>query len=126
VGKDDNDVKNVIILCPDYDDLLFEDGVGCGDEEDIFIGEEETEIHIDVPGLSEWHSKYIDECLLPCAVGKITLDELNAKFDWKTFHEEGLRLAAEVKKQLPEDVDLLYDVPFEDKSQFIKKPVFIR
>ena len=63
--------------------------------------------------MSDWHSKYIDEILIPCETGKISLEVLNRGYDWNSFHKEGIKLASEIRKLLPENIELFYKTPFE-------------
>lgn len=110
---------------PDTSCSLFwqEDGTCCGDADSLSYGDEhsdETNIDLNIPGLREWLEEYMWRCLVPREAGEITPDELNRTFDWKDFHKRGLALlAAQVKKLLPPNVELLYCKPYEDASGII-------
>ena len=41
------------------------------------------------------------------------------------WHCRGLRLAKELKRKLPDDVEVWYDKPFEDKSETLIRPAKI-
>jgi hypothetical protein len=45
--------------------------------------------------------------------------------DRERYHKQGIKLAQELRKVLSPDFDLWYEVPFEDKSGFIKHPFLI-
>ena len=118
--------KFILTMCPDYGENCFYtlDGFDCGEDGEIYL-DDDYMVKINVPGLSDWCYKYQEECLIPIEFGKISLEELNKTFDWRNFHSTGLKLAAEVKKQLPEVVELWYQAPFEDKSGLISKKILI-
>ena len=65
------------------------------------------------------------QVLVPSESGKITLDEINKTFDWKSFHRQGIALAVEVKRLLPKKVVLKYSTPFEDRSAIFPNEVLI-
>ena len=113
-------------MYPDYGGNCFytSDGFDCGEDGEIWF-DDGYMVKINVSGLSEWCYKYQEECLIPVEFGKISIEELNRTFDWKSFHSTGLKLAAEVKKQLPEDVELWYQAPFEDRSGLIPEKILI-
>ncbi|MBR5964671.1 MAG: hypothetical protein IK015_00940 [Treponema sp.] len=116
--------KTTIKMMPDTSCSLFwqEDGTCCGDAENLSYGGErnaETNVNLNIPGLQEWFDEYMWRCLVPCETGEITPDELSRTFDWKDFHKRGLALAAQVKKNLPSNVELLYCSPYEDASGII-------
>lgn len=98
------------------------------DEEDTAIGDSESisindhyEVKLNIKGLQEWLWEYENQCLVPCESGEKTLEELNKTFDWKSFHDRGLSFAAQVKKLLPLNTELIYCSPFEDKSRIIDR-----
>ena len=45
--------------------------------------------------------------------------------DWEQYHNQGVRLAQELRKVLSEDFDLWYKAPFEDKTGTIKHPFLV-
>lgn len=102
-----------IYMSPDYEELFWdEEDCGIGNSETLYINDD-LEIILKIDGLTDWISKYVDEILIPCATGKISLDEFNKKYDWNSFHKEGIRLAYEVRKVLPDNIELFYKTPFE-------------
>ena len=120
------EIKHILTMYPDYGENCFytSDGFDCGENGEIWL-DDGFMVKINVPGLSEWCYKYQEECLIPVEAGEISIEELNKTFDWKDFHTEGLRLAYEVKKQLPEDLELWYQAPYEDKSGLIPEKILI-
>ena len=116
--------KTTIKMMPDTSCSLFwqEDGTCCGDASSLSYGDErdaETNIDLNISGLREWLDEYMWRCLVPCEAGEITPDELSRTFGWKDFHKRGLALAAQVKKLLSPNVELLYCSPYEDASGII-------
>lgn len=104
---------------PDTLNLFWdEEGTAIGNTEYISINDH-FEINLDIKGLQEWLWEYENQCLVPCESGEKTLEELNKSFDWKSFHERGLSFAAQVKKLLPLNTEMIYCSPFEDKSGII-------
>lgn len=75
--------------------------------------------------LQKWADRYMWQVLVPSESGKITLDEINKTFDWKSFHRQGIALAVEVKRLLPKKVVLKYSTPFEDRSAIFPNEVLI-
>lgn len=104
---------------PDAEALFWdEEGTAIGDTESISINDH-YEVKLNIKGLQEWLWEYENQCLIPCESGKISLEDLNKTFDWKSFHERGLAFAAQVKKLLPLYTELIYCSPFEDRSGII-------
>lgn len=62
----------------------------CGDEESIEINS--LNIKLDIPDLQKWTSEYLWQVLVPCESGEKKIEEINKTFDWKDFHERGLKL----------------------------------
>ena len=117
--------KHIFYFEPDYDQLFYDPEEGYSYYDTIYLSEtEEIKLNIS-PALNDWLNKYIEKVLFPCAAGQISLDKLNKTFDWKTFHEQGIKFAKEIKKQLPENIILKYTAPFEDKSGIITKEINI-
>lgn len=78
----------------------------------------ETELRIIVPGLIQWWESYVENCNFSDGI-------INQSFDMKAFHEKGLELAQEIRKQLPNNFTLYYKAPYEDHSGIIKDKVLI-
>ena len=114
-------LKVTIKIQPDSCCSLFwwEDGTCCGDSDSLTLYEDGDSIEITIPGLKDWLNEYMWYCLVPYEAGEITLEELNKTFDWKSFHDHGLSFAAQIKKLLPLNTELIYCSPFEDKSGII-------
>ena len=114
--------KVIITMQPDSCCSLFwwEDGTCRGDSESLTLFEDGDSIEIKIPGLENWLNEYMWQCLVPYETGKITLEELNKTFDWKSFHDKGLMFAKEIKKMLPENIELIYKSPYEDISGSIE------
>lgn len=107
------DAFNVFSIISDKVD----NGDVCGNEE--FIKINGLNIKLDIPDLQKWTSEYLCQVLVPCESGETTIEEINKTFDWKDFHERGLKLAYKVKELLPKNVKLRYASPFEDRSGII-------
>ncbi len=107
-----------ITMRPEDSLSLFwrEDGTCCGGADGIHLAGNGSTIDLNIPGLQDWLSEYMWNCLAPCESGELTPEELLHAFDWKRFHQRGLAFAAEVKKLLPETLALVYSVPSEDIS----------
>ena len=117
--------KNILVFMPDYDQVFWRpDGTGCGNWESLSL-ENGDEIELNNLELKAWLEKYVDEALIPCASGKISTEELNTKFDWDSFHKQGLEFAKKVKEVLPKDIIIIYRFPFEDKRPDIKQEIVI-
>lgn len=114
--------KSYIIISPDYD-YLFMDPDGCcfdayGDEvsnNDFSFG---PRFRIVVPGLEEWHRRYVNAT-------DFANTETDESFDWLSWHYDGLLLAKEIKKQLPPIYTLYYSAPYEDTSDTIGRELEI-
>ena len=116
--------EKLFIFEPDYEELIYDTDREVCYYDEIYLSDNGT-INLDIPGLKEWLGKYVEEVLIPCETGKTTIDGINKTFDWKTFHEQGIKFAKEVKKLLPENIRLKYSAPFEDHSGIIKDDFFI-
>ncbi len=114
----------LFIFEPDYEELIYDTEREVCYYDEIDLSDNET-INLNMPGLKDWLNKYVDEVLIPCETGNTTIDEINKTFDWKAFHEQGIKFATEVKKLLPSNIRLQYRAPFEDKSGIIKDDLFI-
>lgn len=117
-----NNINSYIRISPDFD-YLFIDGNGCcstayGDEisnEDFSLG---PRFRIVIPGIEEWHRRYINST-------DFAATKTDESFDWLSWHYEGLLFAKEIKRQLPSCFKLLYTAPFEDVSRLVPKEIEI-
>ena len=110
----------ILYMYPDCDVFLYDENGKCyGGEETVTI--ENQEINVYISGLDSWLSEYMWQVCVPCESGKLSREELNKTFDWKSFHQTGIELAKEVRKRLPSFVTLIYQSPFEDVSGLIKE-----
>lgn len=94
-----------ILMDPDYADALFwdEEMYNIGGWDCLFIGETGNSIGVDlssVDGLKDWYIEWDSESLYH--------PQHWTDSQWNEWWERGLKLAKEVKKLLPENVDLLY------------------
>lgn len=114
-------VKHIITIDPDVSQLFY-------DEEQVSY-EVEKEGTIDfvydkndnlivIKDFYAWHSE----------IKQIVIDSETGhpySMDRERYHKQGIKLAQELRKVLSPDFDLWYEVPFEDKSGFIKHPFLI-
>ena len=108
-------IKNVLTIDPNYDYFMtnLEGHVWNYDEmEDLCGGP------VNIEGLKEWCLQ-IKPAIIDAAISK------EYPMDWKEYHRKGVELAKQIRSVLPKKYDLWYDVPFEDKSGIIKKPLLI-
>ena len=116
-------VKHIFQIDPDYDSL----GVDLATDMNISIDEYGV-IDIDVlnkegqkiviPELAKWQ-KEINSIVIASEVGHAY------EKDWEDYHRRGLNLARQLREQLPDDCDLWYVAPFEDKSGTLVGRIFI-
>lgn len=114
-----------MIFEPDYYQLFYDPEEGYSYYDTIYLSEN-AEIELSIrQELKGWLYKYIYEVLIPCEVKEITLEELNKTFDWKAFHDQGIKFAKEIKTLLPNYICLQYRSPFYDQSGIIGEDLFI-
>ena len=102
-------IKSILIINPDYDELiydennlmLYEDGLG------EIINDE-----FDIQGFFEW-GREIHPIVIEASVGN------PYEKDWEDYHRRGLEYARELRKCLPDEYDLWYHRPFEDKTNTV-------
>ena len=113
-SKETNINNKTIYMIPDYNALFWnEEGCSIGNAESITLNDN-FNIQLSIPGLNKWLKKYENEILIPCETGKLSVEKkINYKYDWNSFHKEGIRLAYEVRKLLPDYITLYYDSPYE-------------
>jgi len=111
-------IKHVLTICPDYGDVLF-----C-DEEGVCYGvdclENAKKLKLDKSLLSEfyfWQSDFESKTDgINSTMGTLDNEEWNGR---------GLKLAHRLRQQLPDDIDLWYVHPFEDKENRDISPILI-
>ncbi len=124
VGKSRNDnapqtrqrmIREVVIVCPGRDTLGYE----AISEKPVLVDAQVNEVEIDcfthiLQGVADWMNDYHDmQSALEAG------EEAASSFNWKQFHERGMALAGELRKQLPADIDVWYKSPAEDKTSAI-------
>lgn len=99
-------VKNIIIICPDYDGVIMT----CGNEyTDIGEYYDKEDSPIVMPELDIWLES-VRQAMVDAAVGQLS------DIDWKMFRDKGLELAQQLRSKLSTDFDLWYESPFEDEG----------
>ena len=113
-------VKRILIVIPDYDEVIIDsEGVNVDSEGGYFDELYDKENNpIRMPELVGWQ-KEIFNVVVDGAVGR------EVSFDWDDYHKRGLELARKLRTRLSSDFDLWYIAPVEDKSGLIAKPILI-
>ncbi len=108
-------VRHLCELAPDYD-VHWQDEKGCGVtvEEDVIEITDDPEgynviYRAKAPSMADWHEEYVNAT-------DFANTETDESFDYKAWNSHGLALARTIRNQLPDDVDVWYMYPFEDKS----------
>lgn len=107
-------VRHILQICPDYDSLGEDLTTGyditiydSGELDDTFYDKKEEKIVM--PELAKWQRE-----IHPIVLASETRTPYHK--DWSDYHARGMALAKELRKVLPQDCDLWYAAPFEDKS----------
>ena len=102
-------IKSILIINPDYDELIY-------DENNLMLYEDDLgEIindEFDIQGFFEW-GREIHPIVIKASVGK------PYEKDWEDYHRRGLEYARELRKCLPDEYELWYHRPFEDKTNTV-------
>lgn len=116
---------HTIVICPDYDEWgysLSEDippfsiaPDGIIDSESIYDKDGNP---IVMPELYEWQ-KEIEAIIIASETGE------PYEKDWEDYHRRGIEIAHKLRKVLSTDFDLLYEAPYEDKSETISGKIHI-
>ena len=108
-------ITEILTISPDYDYYLINQD-NCA----IDIGDlhDEHGCTIEMPELEAWSSE-IRRAIVDTAVGQ------DVAFDWNNWHIRGIKLAKQLRRQLPSCYDLWYNAPSEDKSGIIKNEILI-
>ena len=108
-------VNHICMIAPDYmEHWIDEEGITQFVEDDIFeITDDPKGYNVKynavAPTFLQWHKDYEDATDF---VGTKTVDT----FDYAAWNRRGLALARTIRNQLPDEVDVWYMYPFEDKS----------
>jgi len=111
-------IEHILTIDPDYLDYIH-------DEEDVYSCAEDYLSEESVKSNREFLDRFdswADE-MKSIVIASETGEPYEK--DWEDFHKRGLELASEYRKILPDNFDLWYSAPFEDKSGYIKKPILI-
>ena len=113
-------IKRKITISPDVTRKIGydEEFISVSVENDMVCwSDDEDDIHIE--GMSKWQAWYQQ-------VTDFVEGHINAtSIDMINWHTTGMHLARELKRKLPEDVEVWYDKPFEDKSETLIRPIKI-
>ena len=110
--------KRKITISPDilHEIGYDEEGISVAVENDlVFWCDSENPVHVE--GMSAWQEWF--ESVTDFVAGHMDATSI----DMIKWHCKGLQLASELKKKLPESVEVWYDRPFEDKSDILQGPV---
>ena len=118
-------IRTVLKIDPDYDVCIWclseEEAPFAAEKDDSFFEDEllgKNGQKITIKGFYDWQSDVVP-AVMAMACGD-TID-----FDWADFHKRGIALAKELREQLPDDVDLWYEAPFEDPSGIVPQPFLV-
>ena len=119
-------INHVFTISPDYTDVLGQmtgqsipTSVSSDDIVTLYKGHdsEETLCSVTLPGVHDWLNEF-----------NSLSDGANStmgNMDVEKWHHRGLILAKELKKRLPEDIDVWYGYPFEDVEHRNCRPILI-
>lgn len=115
-------IDHVITISPDFDYLYRDEEGMCDgfyDKDTIeidFEGMEKKTIKID--GFEDWWKKYV----MATDFADTTTDP---SFDYDAWHERGLVYAKQLREQLPDDIDLWYQAPYEDVKRRKQQAILV-
>ncbi len=110
-------------ISPDID-LQFQDSDGATGlsyertDEIIFYDGDAEVFRMIVPGFEEWfndylkHAGFVECCMYP-------------SIDMDAWNQRGIELAKIIRRQLPDEYELWYSSPFEDKDHRENRPILI-
>lgn len=52
--------------------------------------------------------------------------ENNPDFNWDEYHKKGMELSRKLKKEVGEDVEIIYEKPFEDPNHHLNERTVIK
>ena len=133
--KENGTKHHVLYMEPDYDALLWEgDTVICGGEDDGFCFEDtpntldaKNDVNLKTdPDARNWLYRFYECCLIPINTEGISREDLSLRFDWDSFHFQGLQIALRIAHQLPDNCELWYTTPYEDISKTLPDAIMIK
>lgn len=102
-------IEHILTISPDYDVLYYDEksrAESFYDDGKIIIHDDDG-MEILIPGFEEWYNEYIRATdFVEC--------QTDPKFDYGDWEKRGLELAKQMREQLPDNIDLWYEPPFED------------
>ena len=103
-------IKHFILMYPDYADALFlGKGVNTGGCTDMWLEDEEGHFDMSsIGGLKEWQMEYESK------------EDSWSEEEEKDFYDRGWKLAKEVRKLLPDNIELVYYYPLLYKYKISK------
>lgn len=119
-------INHIFTISPDYTDVLGQmtgqsipTSVSSDDIVTLYKGSdsEEALCSVTLPGVHDWLNEF-----------NSLSDSANStmgNMDVEKWHHRGLILAKELKKRLPEDIDVWYGYPFEDVEHRNCRPILI-
>lgn len=125
VGIRQRVIHNIVEMRSDKRYIFFEEGVGAGTEDSLFIGDDDRpetfpqEITTScIEDFKYWHNTFVQAC-------DWNKNELTADFAIISWHLKGLQLARKLRELLSPDKELWYRAPVQDKSGIISEPILI-
>lgn len=115
-------VKHLLLICPDIDEVARSEDHLCHmwfDDDDIVeVAFDDIERRYTVPGFEAWYNRYL-------AATDFANTATDPGFDYTAWHNEGIRLAKMLRRQLDESIDLWYGYPYEDYQKRNAPPLLI-
>ena len=108
-SEDMMETIHTIRICPDYNYYLLDSDNAALDLIDLL---DKDGTPIIMPEMDEW-SKEICSIVVASETGQ------HYEKDWEDYHKRGIALARRLRELLPNDYELWYEAPFEDKSGII-------
>lgn len=108
-------VEHILTIDPDHEQLFInEKGISLVDEK--IIGVDGNVVNLDK--LIAWQ-KEMESIVVVLGTGT------DYNIDWADYHQRGMALAHQLRAELPPSYDIWYKKPWEDKSDFTKRPILI-
>jgi hypothetical protein len=108
-------IKHILTITPDVDFIVTDEEGICHDfwdtdELKIYFVDSSEETSIKIDGFQSWLREY-QNCT------DFTTTETDPSFDYEAWHKRGIEFAQKLRDQLPDEIDLWYAYPFEDKER---------